>query len=183
MIYLKQNTLQQIMIGAFLDQTDGFTPLTALTITPADIRLSKNGGVFVPTSSIANAIHNENGWYSTSLSIVDTSILGALTISIQATGAYPIQVECMVLTESAYDTMFGVRINPTIEEIFGHAYESTETFESYLRLTRAVLAGKSHTNGTAFRSILDDKDRVASIVDVENNRTAVVVDPAMLPTP
>lgn len=42
--YLKQSTAATIKVGPFLDSTDGDTAETGLTISQADVRLSKNGG-------------------------------------------------------------------------------------------------------------------------------------------
>ena len=43
---LRQSTSQIIRFGPFLDSTDGVTPETALTITQADMQLSKDGAGF-----------------------------------------------------------------------------------------------------------------------------------------
>ena len=44
MNFLKQSTEVNIKIGPFLDDTDGKTAETGLSLTQADVRLSKNGG-------------------------------------------------------------------------------------------------------------------------------------------
>ena len=44
MIWLKQSTAVTIKFGPFVDDSDGKTAETALSIAQADIRLSKNGG-------------------------------------------------------------------------------------------------------------------------------------------
>ena len=41
---LEANTAVTLKIGPFIDETDGKTDETALTITQAEVRLSKNGG-------------------------------------------------------------------------------------------------------------------------------------------
>jgi len=59
------------------------------------------------------------------------------------------------------------------------AYESTEDFQDFLRLTRAVLLGKTTGAGTGtetFRDLDDSKDRVVVTVDNNGNRTAVTRD-------
>lgn len=46
MLYLEQSTAVTVKIGPFVDETDGFSAEDGLTISQADIRLSKNGGYF-----------------------------------------------------------------------------------------------------------------------------------------
>lgn len=55
-------------------------------------------------------------------------------------------------------------------------YEDAETFQSYLRLTRAVLLGKSANAGADYRDLADTKDRVNATLDENGNRTAVTTD-------
>ena len=42
-MYLKQSTAATLALGPFVDATDGVTAETGLTISQADVRLSKNG--------------------------------------------------------------------------------------------------------------------------------------------
>ena len=60
---LKQSTAATVKLGPFIDDSDGKTAETALTIAQADIRLSKNGGDFAQTNNTAGATHDENGYY------------------------------------------------------------------------------------------------------------------------
>ena len=63
--------------------------------------------------------------------------------------------------------------------ILGMTYESTEDFQDYLRLTRAVLLGKTTGAGTGsenFRDEGDSKNRVAATIDSNGNRTAITTD-------
>ena len=41
--YLKQSTAVDVILGPFVDEDDGKTAETGLTIAQADVRLSKNG--------------------------------------------------------------------------------------------------------------------------------------------
>ena len=45
-MFLKQSTAYTFRLGPFLDDTDGKTAETGLTISQADVRLSKGGGNF-----------------------------------------------------------------------------------------------------------------------------------------
>lgn len=65
--WLRQNTAATVKMGPFLDETDGKTAETGLTIAQADVRLSKNGGDFAQKNDAAGATHDENGWYDVPL--------------------------------------------------------------------------------------------------------------------
>lgn len=86
---LKQSTAVTLSIGPFLDATDGVTPLTGLTLTSADIRLSKNGAAFAAKNDATAPVHLENGNYSCVLNTTDTGTLGNLELQVFATGAVP----------------------------------------------------------------------------------------------
>lgn len=66
-----------------------------------------------------------------------------------------------------------------IDAILDEVIEDTTTFREMLRLFMAVLAGKSYGGGTstlAFRDIADGKDRIGATVDVNGNRTSIVLN-------
>lgn len=105
MLYLKQSTAVDIKVGPFLDETDGKTAETALTITQPDIRLAKNGGAFAQKNAAQTLSHEENGWYEVSLDATDTNTLGILLVAIHESGALPVWKEYMVLPANTYDSL------------------------------------------------------------------------------
>lgn len=105
-MYLKQSTASQaVLIGPFLDATDGVTAETGLTISAADIRLSKNGANIVSKNS-GGGTHDENGWYQITLDATDTNTVGRLQIHVNESGALPVWAEFQVLEEAVYDAFF-----------------------------------------------------------------------------
>ena len=102
---LKQSTAATIKLGPFIDDTDGKTAETGLTIAQADIRLSKNGGDFAQTSNTAGATHDENGYYDIPLNATDTGTLGRLRIAVSKSGALPVWQDFLVVTANVYDTL------------------------------------------------------------------------------
>lgn len=102
---LKQSTAATIKFGPFVDDTDGKTAETGLTIAQADIRLSKNGGDFAQTNNSAGATHDENGYYDIPLNTTDTNTLGSLRLSVSKSGALPVWQDFMVVTANVYDTL------------------------------------------------------------------------------
>lgn len=102
---LKQSTAATIKLGPFIDDSDGKTSETALTIAQADIRLSKNGGDFAQTNNTAGATHDENGYYDIPLNATDTGTLGRLRVAVSKSGALPVWQDFLVVTANVYDTL------------------------------------------------------------------------------
>jgi len=104
---LKQSTAAALKLGPFVDDTDGKTAETALTISQADVRLSKNGGAFAQKNDANAASHDENGYYGVQLNATDTGTLGSLRVAISESGALPVWQDFMVVPSHVYDWLFG----------------------------------------------------------------------------
>jgi len=102
---LKQSTAATIVLGPFVDQTDGYTAETALTIAQADVRLSKNAGTFAQKNNATSCTHMENGYYSCPLSTTDTDTLGQLQVAVNETGALPVWRTFTVVPANAYESL------------------------------------------------------------------------------
>jgi len=103
--YLKQSTAVSIGLGPFLDDTDGKTAETGLTISQADVRLKKNDGNWAQKNDTNAATHEENGWYEVALNTTDTNTLGILIVSVSESGALPVWREFMVVPANVYDSI------------------------------------------------------------------------------
>jgi hypothetical protein len=104
-MWLQQSTSVSVKLGPFLDDSDGKTAETALTIQKADVLLSKNGGALTAASADqgvadAGAPHDAQGYYTISLNATDTGTLGRLKVVITKAGALPVWQNFMVLAES-----------------------------------------------------------------------------------
>src|SRR3990167_8274738 len=106
-MWLKQSTAVTVKMGPFLDSTDGNTQETALTISQADIRLSKNGGAYAQTNNVAGATHDAAGNYGVPLDTTDTNTLGTLRVAIHETGALAVWQGFMVVPANVWDSLFG----------------------------------------------------------------------------
>jgi hypothetical protein len=105
-MFLKQSTNPQyVVIGPFLDEDDGKTAETGLTISNTDIRLSKNGGN-IAAKNTGGATHDELGFYQITLNATDTDTVGELLIAVHESGALPVFKYCYVLEEAIYDSLF-----------------------------------------------------------------------------
>lgn len=104
--WLKQSTAAILKLGPFVDDTDGKTAETGLTIAQADIQLSKNGGAFAQTSDAApTTTHDADGWYPTPLTTTDTGTLGRLEVQVAMAGALPVFASFMVVPANVYDSL------------------------------------------------------------------------------
>jgi hypothetical protein len=107
MQYLKQSTASQsVLIGPFVDDTDGTTAETGLSIANTDVRVSKNGANIAAKNS-GGGTHDENGWYQITLDATDTATVGRLQLHCKMTGALMVFAEFQVLEEAIYDALFG----------------------------------------------------------------------------
>ncbi len=107
MMLLKQSAAIDVIVGPFLDETDGKTPETGLTISQADVRLFKNGGVDNQKNDASAATHYNNGYYKIDLDATDTGTLGRLLITISEGGALPVWREFVVVPANVYDSLVG----------------------------------------------------------------------------
>jgi hypothetical protein len=112
-IALEQATARTLKSWQFLDATDAVTPETGLTIQKADVRLTLADGNIVAANadqgaSDAGAPHDELGKYDLSLDATDTATRGRLVVTISKSGALPVEVECEVLSRSAFQARMGL---------------------------------------------------------------------------
>lgn len=123
-MFLKNNTAVSLTIGPFLDDTDGKTPETGLTIAQADVRLSKQGTGYTQKNSTTACTHQENGYYQCPLDAVDTSTNGLLRVAVHKTGALPVWRDFVVLPPDAYDALIGNSGNGIRANLIGGAANS-----------------------------------------------------------
>lgn len=118
MLMLKQSTAVTVKIGPFVDDTDGKTAETGLTISQADVRLSKNGANIAQKNEASAATHDELGVYDCPLDATDTGTLGRLQLWVHESGALPVWHEFMVLPANVWDSLFGSdKLQVDVEEI------------------------------------------------------------------
>jgi hypothetical protein len=105
-MYLRQSTAVDLALGPFVDDADGVTALTALTIAQADVRLKKNNAAWAQINDNTSATHEENGWYEKEFNTTDTDTVGRLLVAVHESGALPVWHEFWVLEEAIYDALF-----------------------------------------------------------------------------
>jgi len=92
-----------VKFGPFVDEDNGYTPETGLTITQALTRLSKNEGNFAQKNESSSASHDENGWYDVTFDSTDLGTLGTLVVALYVSGALPVWERFMVVPQGVYN--------------------------------------------------------------------------------
>lgn len=106
MQFLRQSTASQTRsLGAFVDDTDGKTPETGLTIANTDVKLIKNGAASVNKNS-GGGTHRANGFYGFTFDATDSNTVGEVEVSIKVAGALSVWKTFFVLEEAVYDLLF-----------------------------------------------------------------------------
>ena len=150
-MFLKQSTAYTFRMGPFLDETDGKTAETGLTISQADVRLSKGGGNFAQKNESTSASHDEIGYYIVLLDATDTATVGELLVAVHESGALPVFKTFQVVEEAIYDAIYGGSAN-LITKV-----DAIDTVvDAILVDTGTTLDGKINTIDTVVDSILVD---------------------------
>ena len=143
---LKQSTAATIKFGPMVDDADGKTAETALTISQADIRLSKNGGDFAQTHNATGATHDENGYYDIPLDTTDTGTLGRLRVAVSESGALPVWQDFLVVTANVYDSLVGGSDKLDVNEILT---DTGTTLDTLIKDVPTVSEFEARTKPTA----------------------------------
>jgi hypothetical protein len=109
-----QSTLTTLQAGPFISTVDGVTVLSGLTIPPSARRLSVNGGAFVASTALDNAVYLSEGYYRFTLSGADTAGLGLLRVAITMPGALAVWVDVVVVPASVAAMLAGVPATPLL---------------------------------------------------------------------
>ena len=105
MRWVKQSQPATLMLGPFIDEADGKTPLTGLSISASDVQIHKASASGFTAATGTSHGHVANGYYKFTLAIADLNQCGPLTIAVNKSGALPVWHETMVLTGNAYDSI------------------------------------------------------------------------------
>jgi hypothetical protein len=103
---LKQSTAATLLLGPFIDDTDGKTAETALTLSQADVLLWKQGGTtLAQKNESTSCTHRSHGLYTCPVDTTDTNTLGILTVSVQESGALPVRQDYAVVPANIFDSL------------------------------------------------------------------------------
>ena len=144
-MFIKQSTAYTFRFGPFLDDTDGKTAETGLTIEDSHVRVSKAGANFIDKAETSNSTHDEAGFYVVVLNTTDTNTVGELQIACHMSGALPVFKTFQVLEEAIYDALFAA---------------SASAFDANARVDVASIEGSDATDqiNAACDTALSDYD-------------------------
>lgn len=179
--FLKVSTAETIVIGPFVDSTDGVTAETALTISQADIRLTKNGAAFAQTNNAAGATHMENGHYSVPLNSTDTNTLGRLRVAVNESGALPVWRDFMVVPAQVWDSLYGadqlqVHVNEMTAGIITAAVIATDAIDADAIADNAINAAAIAADAITAAKIADGAIDAATFAAGAINAAAIAAD-------
>jgi hypothetical protein len=162
---LKQSTATTLLIGPFLDATDGVTAETALTISQADVLLWKEGGTTLAQKNESTAAtHRSNGLYTCPVNTTDTNTLGTLIVSVAESGALPIRQDYLVVPANIYDSwVLGTDLQQVdVDQLDGSAANLTKLERHAATLTTGT---SDNTGFTATTTIFDSDDITEATAD------------------
>lgn len=102
--YLRQSTAATLKLGPFVDAAGAAA--TGLTISQADVRLTKNGGNMAQKNESTACTHDEIGFYDCPVDTTDTNTLGRLDVMVAESGAQIVVQGFSVIPATIYDQMF-----------------------------------------------------------------------------
>ncbi len=105
MLVLRQSTAVDVLIGPFVDGTDGATPEEALS---PSVQLSKNGQTAATKSDVTTPVHDNAGYYNCEFDATDTGTVGQLVAFIEGSTATHLAVrhEFQIMDTAAFDALF-----------------------------------------------------------------------------
>jgi len=131
---LKEDTAVDKLIGPFIDDTDGKSAETGLTVTQAEVRLSKNGGNMAQKNEATALTHDELGMYVCKLDATDTNTPGSLVVTVYESGALIVNMEYTVVSAIIYDSLYGAAATdylPTDQVQLGGDSQSTTDLKDF----------------------------------------------------
>ncbi len=152
---IQANTQITVKIGPFLDSTNGNTNETTLSIAQADIRLSKNGGNFIPVNHNqggGNISHDELGYYDLTLDTTDSNTEGRLLIAVHESGALLVELSYNVLSQAAWASKYAAK-DTGFMDINIHTVGRTDAQETEANNLESACANYSVTRGLTGTSL------------------------------
>lgn len=107
---LRQNTAVDVLVGPFLDKSDGSA---AETGESPSVKLSKNGQTLAAKNDATTPAHDADGYYNCELDATDTNTVGTLVLTVAASAnALPVRHEFQVVEEATYDFLYASGATP-----------------------------------------------------------------------
>lgn len=144
MLVLKTGVNNTVQLGPFID-TDGYTPLTGLTITAGEVWLSKQGATGWTAKNSGGLTHSAGGYYYGTFDSTDTNTVGRLQVYVKDTGDdhLPVYHEFMVLPANIADSWYlGTdTLQVDVTQIAGDTTAATNLY----RAANGIVVGQAAT--------------------------------------
>lgn len=167
---LRQSTAVTIVVGPFMDASDGVTPETGITLGAADqAEVLKAGGAATVDISgrTFTAITGADGFYHLSLIAGDVDTVGAGRIVIQDSSVcVPVQIPFQVIEEAVYDAFYASSADgqPAVTATDLSNIE-TDTQDIQSRLPAALVGGRMDSNVGAISGSTNAADNLEIVND------------------
>lgn len=146
---LRQATAVDVLVGPFLNDIDGNTKQTGLTIAAADVLLSKNGQALTLKTDVTACAHDAAGNYNCELDATDTDTVGTLVLTVHVSDALSVRHEFQIIEEAVYDERFAAGASGVITgnaiQISGSATAANNLELSTLAIVTGIATGTPTT--------------------------------------
>jgi len=105
--FLKEDVAVTILLGPFVDEANGYSLESGLTISSSDVKITKNSGNMLGKDEGSSCQYEGSGMYKCPLGATDTSDVGILNVNVVESGARPVSQTYLVLPANVYDALFG----------------------------------------------------------------------------
>lgn len=170
---LRQGTAVDVLIGPFLNNTDGFTSESGES--PA-VKLSKNGQTLNAKNDATVPTHDADGYYNCELDATDLNTVGTLVLTVAASAnALPVRHEFQVIEEAAYDFLYAGSANPNAAvnaEVLDVL--TVDTFAEPGQGNPSATASLKDKIGYLFKNWLNPKTATGTTFSLLNNAGTVV---------
>lgn len=184
---LRQSTAVDVLVGPFVDSTDGDTEETGLTISQSDVLLSKNGQTLAQKNDANAAAHDADGYYNCPLNTTDSNTVGQLVLEVHVAGALAVRHDFQVIEEAVYDALYATSApGPALPSAVADVQTEVDKIG-----TVPALDGAGQTIGEAIAKLADDNggadydattDSQEKIASVNTEARLAELDAGNLPT-
>lgn len=124
-IPLRQSTAVDVLIGPFVDSTNGYDAETG--VSPS-VKLSKNGQALAAKNDATTPVHDSDGYYNCEFDTTDTDTVGSLVAIVPGSATHlPVRHEFVVLDEVSYDALYASAATLLTDKDVGLIYKGTVT--------------------------------------------------------
>ena len=179
--YLQANTAVDVLIGPFVDDTDGKTAETGLTIT---VDVSKNGQALAAKNDATAPTHDAagtvDGYYNCELDTTDTNTEGTLTLACSASGALPRRHDFLVISQAAYASIVTAKDSGFMDVNLDTIKTQTVTCSAGVTVLASVGTSATSTAQTGDSYAIVNGDH--GLVSIQDDIDAILADTGELQT-